>query len=654
MSKLKEMLLSLEEEEKGPDDELEVYADSIRQALELASEAFGVDISMLDYDVVEKGSPGLFGFGRMPFKLYVRALTEDEAFGDLNELDSKLSASISQELSDEVLHANQAGFFRIRPTKSGIWLTVFNPRGDGANVQLGDVATKLDHMHITDFDQELVKREVRTPTEKPVKIGEWTPNIDNDGSMYVEITDDEMRAIVHFEPPRFSGRHMELDDVLSALKNAGVAIGIDEKHIQKYLEEMNYSAPLVAARGVSPKNGTDAYVEYKVRVEKEISFDIDEDSVDFKDLNLIENVVVGQLLAVKIPATKGVEGRTVKNRLIQVKPGKDMSIPHGDGTILSDDGMELTAELNGQVIMKGDKICIDELFVVQGDVNNSTGNVTMLGSVLITGNVLDDFTVKASGNIEVRGSVQKAVLEAEGDIIVRQGINGRDEGRIETTGGSIFAKFVNRANLIAEKNVVITEELLQSHTDAGSIVYCNGRRAQIVGGVVRAGDEVNAKMIGSDSNTKTTIYVGMNPKILQQMMNLDNNMEEINDEMEKNELDLKTLTNRQKTTRLSDEQKERLSSLQERQSKLEKRKEEIDGEKEELEQYLSMIEQKGIVNAEKQLFPGVEIIIKNNKLKTQDPYANVSVTMVNDDWSFGNYHKPESAESLGMKRRRRP
>ncbi|MBN2858444.1 MAG: DUF342 domain-containing protein, partial [Candidatus Delongbacteria bacterium] len=278
---------------------------------------------------------------------------------------------------------------------------------------------------------------------------------------------------------------------------------------------------------------------------------------------------------------------------------------------------------------------------------------TMLGSVLVTGNVLDEFVVKASGNIEVRGSVQKAILEAEGDIIVRQGINGRDEGRIETTGGSIYAKFVQRANLIAEKNIFVTEELLLSNADAGSLILCNGKRAQIVGGVVRAGDEVNARMIGSESNTKTVVYVGVNPKILQQMSNLEKNHSDSTDELEKIDLDLSTLENRQRTTRLSDEQKERFAVLKERKEKLTKRKEEIALELQELKEYLEVIEQKGRVCAEKKLFPGVEVVIKNNKLRVNDLYSDVSITLRNNDWAFGSYIPPEGFEDVMTSRKRR-
>ncbi|MBN2433672.1 MAG: FapA family protein [Spirochaetes bacterium] len=653
MSNLKSLLKNIATESPSSENELEVYADSIRQGLDLAAKELGIDISMLDYEVAQRGNSGLFGFGRVPYKLYVRALSEQEAFADLNDLDQKLSKNISDELSREFTDPNAPGTFKVRVTKSGIWFTVKPPKGKGRKVSIADVAQKMDHLQIKDFNQDLVKKSIAAQSGKPVRIGEWVPNIELDGTMYIEISDDEMYAMAHFEPPRFSGRHMELDDVLHSLKNAGVVVGIDEEAINKYLDEMNYSSPLVAAAGVKPKNGTDAYVEYKVRVEKEISFDNDDDSVDFKDLNLIENVVVGQLLAVKRPATNGVEGRTVKNNIIPVRPGKDIAIKHGEGTILSDDGMELTAERNGQVILKGDKICVDEVLLVQGDVNNVTGNIVMMGSVVITGNVLDEFSVKASGNVEVRGSVQKAVIEAEGDIVIRQGINGRDEGRIETTSGSIYAKFVNRANLIAEKNVVVTEELLQSRVDAGGTVFCNGRRAQIVGGVIRAGDEVNAKQIGSDSYTKTFIYVGMNPKVLQQMNDLSASLDSTAEELEKLELDIKTLTSRKKRSRLSEEQEEKLQLLTDRQAKLTKRHDDIVGEREELEQYLDMLEHKGIVCAEKQLYPGVEIIIKNERLPVQDPYSNVSISMKDKSWVFGNYIKPDSVDTMTSSSRRR-
>ena len=44
---------------------------------------------------------------------------------------------------------------------------------------------------------------------------------------------------------------------------------------------------------------------------------------------MIQNVVTGQVLATKIPATQGENGRTVDGELIYAKPGKDLELNEG-------------------------------------------------------------------------------------------------------------------------------------------------------------------------------------------------------------------------------------------------------------------------------------------------------------------------------------
>jgi len=354
---------------------------------------------------------------------------------------------------------------------------------------------------------------------------------------------------------------------------------------------------------------------------------------------------------VKVPAEQGIQGRTVTNRMLPSRSGRDCQIAHGEGTILSEDGRELTAEKNGQVVLKQGRIIVDDVLVVQGDVNMETGDILMLGSVLITGNVLDNFKVKASGNIEVRGSVQKAFLEAEGDIIVKGGINGRDDATIETTGGSIYAKFVRMSRLIAEKNVIVTEELLHSRVDAGKLIFCNGKRAQISGGVLRAGEEVNARAIGAESYIKTEIYVGLNPRVLQQMNDLEKALDDTATEMEKLTKDVGTLNQRRRTTPLTAEQNEMLKNYTARLEKLETRKQDIIQEIAELREYMSMIEQRGKVCAEKHLYPGVEVYVKGQKLKINDEYDNVAITFDGGDWRFGKYELPAGQQQKFAQRR---
>jgi hypothetical protein len=648
VSKLKDILLSVGTDD-NPEEEVEVFADSLKQALELASNDLGADIADLDYEVLEKGTGGFFGVGRKPYRVLVKRAAVSTEHDDIEKLERKFAGVSEGDLVIQKTDRNVDGTFTVRVLKSGIWLTVNPSRGKGRQVTLNDLTTRFYAMQINNADMKKLEKEVKKASGKPVKMGEWTPRPEWDGTMSIEVTEDEMQAYVHFVAPRYAGRNMDFDDVVNALRSNGVAAGLLDNAIKEYLETMDYSKPLLAAEGEPARHGKDAFVDYKVRIDKtQITFEEDKETkrVDFKDLDLLENVVVGQVLAVKVPAEEGVPGRTVTNRVISAKPGKDIVMRHGKGTILSEDGTELTAEINGQVVFQGGRLSVEPVYFIKGDVSLETGNIVFLGSVVVGGNVQDNFTVKAAGNIEVKGTVQKAFLEAEGDIIVRQGIVGRDEAKIESTGGSIYTKFIQSANIVAEKDVIVSEGILHSFVDAGIKIMCNGKRAKIVGGRLRAGEEVNARFIGADASTKTEVRVGINPKVHQQLVDIDKVKRQVEEELDKVKKDVTTLTI-QKTNaggKLPADKEEMLGKMKAQQQKLSARQTEISMELEELRAYLGMLQGKGRVCAEKTLFPGVDIYIKDKKYEVKDPYNYIKIMLEGDNWRFAEYQPPDMDE----------
>ena len=645
MSTLKDLFLEIEESDQGDfdDSSIEVYADSVKQALEIASRELGVDVSYLDYEVVEKGTKGLFGIGRLPYRVIITPLKVNEEQHDLEEIEMKLTGDYIPGVSiDDNKDAD--GAFSVRVSKTGVWVKVTKPKGKGLHVAVEAIENKCYGLRLGNFDKAAIAKAVKKGNGEKVKIGEWVPNPAYDSTMRVEVTEDELRAFVYFNPPKFTGRHLDYDDVIDAMRNAGVVTGIKDDIIKNYLEEMDYKKPLLAAEGQMPRDGKNAYVDYKVKIDKStIKFEEDDSGkVDFKNLELLENVVVGQLLAVKVPAEEGIPGRTITNRVLPAKSGKDVAVKYGKGTILSEDETELTAEINGQVVYKLGRISVEPVFVVSKDVSLETGNIVFLGSVIIQGSVLDNFEVKAAGNVEVKGTVHKAFIEAEGDIIVHQGISGKDEARIESTGGSIFAKFAQNANIVAERSVVIPEGILHCKVDAGEKIYSIGRRAKIAGGIIRAGDEVNAGYLGAEGSTRTVFRVGVNPKMLQQIDDLMDAKKLLEDELTTLRLDLKTLNTQKRNAggKLSDDKEKMLTDLTSREEKQAGRFAEITGELDELNEYMNLMEHKGKVCAEKIAYPGVEIYIKDKDFKIRDNYNHVKFSLDGDDINISDYDPP--------------
>ena len=138
-----------------------------------------------------------------------------------------------------------------------------------------------------------------------------------------------------------------------------------------------------------------------------------------------------------------------------------------------------------------------------------TGNIEYEGSVLVRGNVCSNFSVISHGNIEVRGIVEGAHLEADGDIIIARGMNGMGKGVLRA-GGNIVVKFMENVDAEAQ-GYVSAETILHSHVSAGTDVTVTGRKGFIAGGRVCATHSINVKTLGSSMGADTVVEVGVDP-----------------------------------------------------------------------------------------------------------------------------------------------
>jgi uncharacterized protein len=434
-----------------------------------------------------------------------------------------------------------------------------------------------------------------------------------------------MKASVVATEPGAGGADPTAEYLRGVLQSHGVVHGIRDEVLAEFETAPRYNRPVVAAEGTRARDGADARIAYQFKRDREgIALKEKDGRVDFKDISRIENVVAGQLLARKVPAEAGEAGMTITGAVIPAKPGRDAEIQVGKNVKLSEDGLTAASEINGQVLVLAGRISVEPIYTISGDVNLHTGNVLFLGTVVVRGSVEDDFSVKAAGNIEVYGSVGKCTLDAEGDIIVHQGIAAKSEGSVRC-GGTVYSKFIQHARVQAGENVIVTDGIIHSQVDANRTILCQGRRAQIVGGRLRASEEINSKILGSVAGTETVLEVGFDPKSKERLAQLETERHAAEKTLEEVERNIRTLENLQKVQhKLSPEKAQYLTEQSEQRRDLLGRLEAATRETGEITTYLMSLTSIGKISASERVFPGVRLAIKNATLAVRTEFKFVT------------------------------
>ncbi len=334
--------------------------------------------------------------------------------------------------------------------------------------------------------------------------------------------------------------------------------------------------------------------------------------------------------------------------MIPAAKGKDCDLLVGKNVKLSEDGLSALAEINGQVLLLAGKINVEPIYTIPGDVNLHTGNILFLGTVIVRGNVEDGFSVKAAGNIEVFGSVGKCLIDAEGDIVVHQGIAAKTEGKIRC-GKSLYSKFIEHAHVDAGEYVVVTDGIVHSHVDANRMILCQGKRAQIVGGHLRASEEINSKILGSVAGTETLLEVGYDPRSKERLVGLEEAKRPVEKMLEEVELNIKTLENLQKVQRkLPPEKAQYLTEQSEKRSELLRQLEEVTREIGSINAHLAALNTIGKISASERVYPGVKLTIKNATLPVRIEFKSVTFFLQSGDVKVTKY---EAFDESLMRRR---
>ena len=444
----------------------------------------------------------------------------------------------------------------------------------------------------------------------PVATDDWRCNI----------ADDSMSATVFVTQPK-EGETVTTEDVAVYLRANGVLAGIIYSEIEKLVNEKTYYKDVVVAKGrnvVETKNG---YYEFLFSTGEIKHPTIRSDgSVDYQSMSVIQSVSPGDVLAVYHPAVPGSSGLDVKNREIRCKPAKELPAIKGSGFDVSFDGNTYTANMEGRVEYDNYKLHVRDMYELRKDLDLVIGRIDFRGDVIVHGNVRSGTFIRATKTVTVEGSVEAATIIAEGDIVLKKGMQGGKKAKL-ISGGNIYANFIEFTEVKAKGNVE-ANIILNSVISAGKSVVVKGRRGAIIGGINYSVGQMNAAQAGNKAEVKTVLASGISEDYNKRHHLLSSKAESARESIRKTENEIEQIRDVRITNDPRDVKEAKISQLKRRLKRDERLLEHVMKELKEIENTISVGDEAS-VSIEDTVNPGVTVRIDDKEMKVNSTLQHV-------------------------------
>ncbi|MBE9526009.1 MAG: DUF342 domain-containing protein [Proteobacteria bacterium] len=333
----------------------------------------------------------------------------------------------------------------------------------------------------------------------------------------IEITEDKLFAYFNIPifPKKSDSRVISLSQIQTTLEYEFICYGLVEETLQKIVsqiqlgkqgaDEDSYLLKTLVAEGKAPIDGIDANIE----LNKKISAGklMKNGRIDFKERSYPWDVKNTDEIGHIIPLVPEVNGIDVYNQAIIAKKPEDIELLL-DGLHRTDDG-HIISDRDGTLIVRKTTLTVTDSIVLDGNIDNVTGNVKTDSTMIVKGYVDPGFRLETTADICIDANIENAVTKAEGNIIIRGGVRGNDS--LITAGGEVNVTFMEHAQVYSQESIIIGDNLIDCEIHAMEEVIVGedeSTKSSIVGGRVHAQKKISAGNLGNEINIKTEIMVG--------------------------------------------------------------------------------------------------------------------------------------------------
>ncbi|WP_333650705.1 DUF342 domain-containing protein [Lacrimispora sp.] len=490
--------------------------------------------------------------------------------------------------------------------------SIWEPSDDPLLIRINEDVLNIECSQFTTKTSSLSNVFKRTASVS--QEGEGTEPTPRDAQPHLYISKDGMAAWIYVIPPFNNGRDISEKDLRAVLSQNRVKTGILEDAFQSIANDLIYDQSVLVAKGTLARNGVDGSINDRYKRVLHLEFEEDEKgSVDYKHLNNIQSIKEGEAICEITRAVPGQNGITVTGIPYPCTiKGTEFPVPVGRNTVLNKEGTLLISQKTGHVTFANGKFHVDPILKINGNIDNSTGNLDYDGDIFISGDVRNGFSIKATGSIDIRGSVEGAVITAGGPITIASGMSGNGKG-VLTSESHIKCRYLEHCTVSAGGNVY-AESIINSKVKCGQDIVVTSGMGAIIGGTLLAASNINARIIGSKVRRLITELVIANiPKSVEESEKLTRELEQLHYNMSEVKKNINYLENSQRA-----DKEQLLERLKQAEEYLNIREQGINNRLEEIAADTAV--QTGLIQCQ-QLLPVVRIRMGASVLLIQEEYS---------------------------------
>lgn len=436
----------------------------------------------------------------------------------------------------------------------------------------------------------------------------------------VRITEDCMEAYMTV-PPTGTPENYTVEYLTDVLHLNYVKIGILTENLQKIINFNIYNKEVLVAQGAEAQDGRDGYFEYLFETNlSQKPIVLEDGTVDYKNIKMIELVEPGQKIAIYHPGTNGTNGYNLAAQFKLAKHGTELPPLKGTGFERMEDGVTYRATVGGKITEFNNRVNIFPVHELYGNVDLSTGNIEFNGDVIVHGNVLEGMSVKATGTVTVDKIVESAYIEGKKGVILRGGVLGKNGSKVRSKG-NITAQFLEYADVKTEGDIE-ADSFLDSHVYAGGTIKLSGKKGCIVGGMTHAVRGIEAREIGNAAGANTDVSVGVHKKVYEQIATIDRETKDDERQLQRIEEGLIQFETIMRQKGLSFRNDPRRMALVKEKVRLSAQ---IAGRKEELEglQQIISASNTACIQVVKNVYAGVRVSVDEQTIQVLEPHKTV-------------------------------